>query len=152
MTPELLPCPFCGQDPLYDPEAEGHAPGYKWPEQVYCRACGITFRKGERGVQDPVARWNQGPIPAEGDKISLMKLADGTLVGSLSTKRFTYCGGEIVEERLDGSRDWRKGRVWHAADVRILLLEDLDYSVTVGLVKIGAGYRNWFELLYRARK
>ena len=61
VRPALLPCPFCGEVPNYRPRIQGpveHGPGAYWPESVACNACMIVFRRGERGTEDPVARWN----------------------------------------------------------------------------------------------
>ena len=39
---ELKPCPFCGEQPEYQPWAQGHAPEYHWPHQVVhnCKVIG----------------------------------------------------------------------------------------------------------------
>jgi hypothetical protein len=39
---DLLGCPFCGEQPEYQPWATGHTPEYHWPHQIVhnCKVIG----------------------------------------------------------------------------------------------------------------
>lgn len=53
MTPELLPCPFCGQEPIYEAEAEGHACYCHHPHGY--RKCPIWRNHGEHDL----SKWHR---------------------------------------------------------------------------------------------
>lgn len=38
---KMLPCPFCGELPHYQPWCQGHAPEYAWPHQIL-HSCKVT--------------------------------------------------------------------------------------------------------------
>lgn len=58
----LLPCPFCGELPRYQPWREGHAPGYAWPHQILhnCKVTNTqTCVRTTRDTKEAVfAAWN----------------------------------------------------------------------------------------------
>jgi hypothetical protein len=62
----LLPCPFCGEVPRYDPWCAGHEPPHHWPHQIVhaCNSTGVQMcvRAGKIGLEDTkenvFAAWN----------------------------------------------------------------------------------------------
>lgn len=63
--PELLPCPFCGEEPSYrkfeDEDIWSH--NLVWWVEVSCMECCTNFSLPEHAIEpggddDPVTRWN----------------------------------------------------------------------------------------------
>lgn len=72
MNPELLPCPFCGRAPFYQPrETAQDLTGEVWPERVNCYPCGITIQEVVQNGS-AVERWNRRIIQVRPDRTITM--------------------------------------------------------------------------------
>lgn len=70
---ELLPCPFCGEQPAHRETVEHYAADGKHPagtftsqHHIACDHCGVE--RSEEYFADAIAAWNRRPAPAGEDE------------------------------------------------------------------------------------